>query len=101
MDVSDEIVLGFKNWIANTGRNANSVKVIRGWRNRICWRGNMTRYEKYIANLTEEKFIDSMTLNCSGCPIYPCGYYADVQFGDECEKILREWCEEKCDDDKV
>ena len=32
----------------------------------------MTNYERYINELTEEKFIDLMILNCDACPIYPC-----------------------------
>ena len=27
----------------------------------------MTNFEKYISSLTQDKFIDSMILNCDGC----------------------------------
>lgn len=56
----------------------------------------MTKYDKFISLLTQEKFIDMMCLNCAGCPAYPCkgdeeGMPID---GIECEEELRKWCEQ-------
>jgi len=31
----------------------------------------MTNFEKYISNLTQDKLIDSMILNCDGCQYIP------------------------------
>jgi len=53
-----------------------------------------TNFEKYRRELTQEQFIDSMILNCDGCPtgspVCSCGAIID---GGTCEEILREWCE--------
>ena len=56
----------------------------------------MTNFEQYLAELTQEKFIQSMILNCDGCPNYSCMYREEggVIQGDECEEELRKWCEE-------
>lgn len=52
-----------------------------------------TNYEWYIDNLTQEKFIDSMILNCDGCPAYPCGESGTADDGITCYEKLSEWCE--------
>ncbi len=52
-----------------------------------------TNYEWYIDNLTQEKFIDSMILNCDGCPAYPCGESETAVDGITCYEKLSEWCE--------
>ena len=59
----------------------------------------MTNFEKYIQSLTIEEFVDSMILNCDGCPAFPCK--AD-SIGTECAEELKSWCEEEiscCTDD--
>lgn len=54
----------------------------------------MTNFEKYISNLTQDKFIDSMILNCDGCPAYPCNDENITEDnGIDCEEKLRDWCE--------
>ncbi len=55
----------------------------------------MTNFEKYISDLTQDKFIDSMILNCDGCPVYSCcgdSNSTEVN-GIDCEERLRNWCE--------
>lgn len=49
-----------------------------------------TNFEKYRRELTQEQFIDSMILNCDGCPT---SCRAAIIDGGTCEEILREWCE--------
>jgi len=55
----------------------------------------MTNFEKYISSLTQDKFIDSMILNCDGCPAYPCCDDNTEDNGLDCEERLRDWCEEE------
>ena len=53
----------------------------------------MTNFEQYLENLTEDKFIDSMILNCDGCPAFPCDEENETSDnGYDCEVNLREWC---------
>lgn len=54
----------------------------------------MTNFEKYISSLTQDKFIDSMILNCDACPAYPCNdeYNREDNVLD-CMDKLRDWCE--------
>ena len=53
-----------------------------------------TNFEKYRRELTQEQFIDSMILNCDGCPIgSPVCSCDAIIVGETCEEILREWCE--------
>lgn len=54
---------------------------------------NMTNFEKYRSSLTQDKFIDSMILNCDCCPAYPCNdeYITEDNVLD-CEEKLRDWC---------
>ena len=33
----------------------------------------MTNFEYYKQEITQEEFIQSVLLNCDGCPAYPCG----------------------------
>lgn len=54
----------------------------------------MTNFERYVNSLTQDKFIDSMILNCDGCPAYPCGEDGTEDNGLDCEERLRDWCEE-------
>jgi len=55
---------------------------------------DMTNFEKYINSLTQDKFIDSMILNCDGCPAYPCNDENITEDnGLDCEEKLRDWCE--------
>lgn len=53
----------------------------------------MTNFEKYKEKLNKKQFIQSMILNCDGCPVYPCGL-EDIVDGGECEEKLEEWCDE-------
>jgi len=56
----------------------------------------MTNFEKYISSLTQDKFINSMILNCDGCPVYPCNdEYNTEDNGLDCMDKLRDWCEEE------
>ena len=53
----------------------------------------MTNYERYINELTEEKFIDLMILNCDACPIYPCNIENLTEDnGLDCYSRLKDWC---------
>ncbi len=58
----------------------------------------MTNFDKYIENLTVEKFVDSMLCNCDGCPAYPCSgdTSTDPTEGIECYENLLNWCEQEC-----
>jgi len=54
----------------------------------------MTNFEKYVNSLTQDKFIDSMILNCDGCPANPCNDEHDTENnGLDCLYKLRDWCE--------
>lgn len=56
----------------------------------------MTNFEKYISSLTQDKFINSMILNCDGCPVYSCNdEYNTEDNGSDCMDKLRDWCEEE------
>lgn len=55
----------------------------------------MTNFERYKQELTQEEFIQSMILNCDGCPVYPCKYYGGIVNGMEREEELERWCEEE------
>ena len=57
----------------------------------------MTNFEKYINNLTQNSFIQSMILNCDGCPVYPCDSDDMPTTGIECEEYLEQWCNEESD----
>ena len=52
----------------------------------------MTNFEKYVNSLTQDKFIDSMILNCDGCPVYPCNDEYDTEDNglEEVQRILDE-----------
>lgn len=54
----------------------------------------MTNFEHYVNNLTEENFIDSMILNCDGCPAANICELDGIIDGLECRDKLEEWCEE-------
>lgn len=56
----------------------------------------MTKFKEYIRWLTAEKFADSMSLNCMGCPAYPCTTSTEdiPDTGDECYERLLAWCNE-------
>ena len=54
----------------------------------------MTNFEKYVQNLTEAQFVESMILNCDGCQAYPCAVADDdIATGMECSEELLAWCE--------
>lgn len=54
----------------------------------------MTNFERYRQNLTEAQFVESMVLNCDGCPAYPCAVADDdIATGIECYEELLAWCE--------
>lgn len=53
----------------------------------------MTNFEKLIIDLTVDRFIDMVLLNCDGCPAHDeCRYYGKTVNGFECSTILEEWC---------
>ena len=52
-----------------------------------------TNFQKYLDELDQNAFIQSMILNCDGCPAYPCD--CDDCSGVECEDQLVKWCEEE------
>lgn len=53
----------------------------------------MTNFERYIDELTQDKFIDSMILNCDVCPVDDCDMDGEIALGNECEEMLKNWCE--------
>lgn len=56
----------------------------------------MTNFERYKEELTQEQFINSMILNCDGCPVYPCNDENITEDnGLDCEEKLLSWCEEE------
>ena len=57
---------------------------------------SMTKFEKFKENLTQDAFVDMMTLNCGGCPAYPCWLDPDDMpvDGTQCAEALEEWCNE-------
>ena len=57
----------------------------------------MTNFERYKETLKEQAFIDSMLLNCDGCPVpyNECIHYGKVTDGVECGDVLQEWCEKE------
>ncbi len=59
----------------------------------------MTNYEKYKENLTKDTFIESMILNCDGCPVSDCPYRCHIAMGEDCEEQLTLWCDENTLDD--
>lgn len=62
----------------------------------------MTNFEKYIQELTVERFVGSMILNCGECPAHPCAVAGDqIATGTECQEILLMWCNAEQDDGTV
>ena len=57
----------------------------------------MTNFEKYLKDLTAEKFADSMILNCDGCPAYLCtgSSSTDPTEGIDCYENLLSWCNQE------
>ena len=53
----------------------------------------MTNFEYYKQEITQEEFIQSVLLNCDGCPAYPCGLDGIID-GGECQEELEKWCNE-------
>lgn len=54
----------------------------------------MTNFDKYKQDLTQDKFIMSMVLNCDGCPVVSCGLDGGIAIGEECIYELEKWCNE-------
>ena len=53
----------------------------------------MTNFERLIVDLTVDKFIDMVLLNCDGCPAHDeCRYCGEIVDGFECSDTLEEWC---------
>ena len=48
----------------------------------------MNNFEKFINNLTLERFCDMMICNCDGCPNYPCQLCDDTIEGIDCYNEL-------------
>ena len=54
----------------------------------------VTNFENYLTNLDQYTFINSMILNCDGCPVEDCELRNDTVDGMMCEDTLTAWCEE-------
>ena len=52
----------------------------------------MTNFEHYVSRLTQDKFVNSMILNCDGCPVEWCDLKDGIADGGECEEMLQGWC---------
>ena len=55
----------------------------------------MTNYINWLYSMTPDKFVDSMILNCDGCPVEWCNLKDTSADGGECEEVLQRWCEEE------
>ena len=52
-----------------------------------------TNFERFKKDLTQDKFIDLMILNCDECPTQDtCRYYGNTVTGCECAEVLESWC---------
>ena len=54
----------------------------------------MNNFQKLMGEMTMERFIDMMLLNCGECPVrHECDYATTSVYATECVKILEQWCE--------